>query len=135
MAASAALVISQCGCIAAQRSSPAGRDADGRAIGADVGAAKGNATTQPVNGDGAVGQVGGVNAAFTYASAGLGVGAVVIVCIVLFTNLFGDMGQNGNTRAEIASRERVELRFIDALETVATDAIALASEVIRGKAA
>lgn len=47
VALTAAAAITACGCLASQRSSPAGRDADGRAIGADVGAAKGNATTQP----------------------------------------------------------------------------------------
>ena len=135
VALAAAAVIAVCGCLASHKTAPAARDSDARAIGADVGAAKGNTTTQPVSGDGSTGQVGGVNTAFTYASAGLGVGAVVIVCIVLVTNLFGDMGQNGNMRAETASRERVELRSIEALETVATDAIALAREVIRGKAA
>lgn len=75
------------------------------------------ATTQPVTADNAAtGQVGGVNTAFTYASAGLGVGAVIIVCIVLFTNLFGDISGNRNVRAEIESHERIQLASIGAMK-------------------
>lgn len=119
MAASvAALAIGQCGCIAAQRSSPAGRDADGRTIGADVGAAKGNATTQPVSGDGAVGQVGGVNAAFTYASAGLGLSLAAVVCLVIITRTIGEISDNATARYEADKRAETNKLLIEAAREV-----------------
>lgn len=105
------------GCIVPGKISAA-RDADGRLIGADIGAAKGLTTTQLVTGDGATGQVGGVNTALTYMSGGLGISLAAVVMFVIGSRMIGEISDNHLARYEADLRAKTQSECIAALKEV-----------------